>query len=607
MIDDPEIPPTGVIPTADAQGCWRVWAPKAKVVALIRGLERLAMTAEPRGFFSVTTSLPEPGTRYAYSLDGGEPLPDPMSRWQPDGVQAHSAVWFSERLVWKDNDWAGVSRAELVIYELHVGTFTADGSFDAVIPRLAELIELGITAIELMPVAQFPGTRSWGYDGVFPFAVQNSYGGPEGLKRLVEACHSQGMAVILDAIYNHFGPEGNVLTTFGDYLTDSTKTAWGPAVNYDGAGSDVVRAMVLDNVKMWIRDYRIDGLRLDAADQIFDRGPRSILAEIAEVAHREGALQSRPVHVFAETDLNDAPRFLRTEERGGYALDGHWTDDFHHATHVALTGEASGYYLDFADGVAAMAKVFGRVFVNDGTYSPFRNRRHGTDATEFVGDRFVAFTQNHDQVGNRAKSDRNAASLSPAAVRLAAGLLLLAPRIPLLFMGEEYGETNPFPFFADFQSPELIEAVRAGRKAEFAYFGWDGEVADPFDPATRDSATLSWDWHEPLRAGLRQLYQDLLRLRRGHAVLRDFRHPEVELIGTAESPRLLKVVRKTIRRQTLTLLFNLEDSSREIPSNLSKNPPTFRSEVERYGANPTQSTLEPFTLAPWEFVIFGLL
>ena len=605
MIDDPEIPQVGVTQLDGETAHWRVWAPKARAVELVVDAGRLAMEEEGRGFFGVTTALPSPGTRYAFALDGNPPRPDPCSRWQPEGVSKSSAVFFPERLIWDEGGWKGVERADLVIYELHVGTFTPEGTFDAIIPRLGDLLELGITAIELMPVAQFPGENSWGYDGVHPFAVQNSYGGPEGLKRLIEACHRTGLAVLLDAIYNHFGPEGNDFPTFGHYLTEKYKTDWGPALNFDDKGCDPVRAMVLDNVRMWIRDYRFDGLRLDAADQIYDRSPRHILGEIAEVAHSEGRTLGRPIHIFAETDQNDAPRYLRPVDRGGYGLDGHWTDDFHHAAHAALTGESDGYYRDFADGPASLAKTLSSVFVNDGRYSPFRERRHGAPATEFPGDRFVAFTQNHDQVGNRAKSDRYAASLTPAAVRLAAGILLLAPRLPLLFMGEEYGETNPFPFFSDFQDPHLIEAVREGRKKEFAYFGWDVEVPDPFAASTRDSAVLSWSWSDPARLGLRQLYRDLLKLRREVPALRDFRHPRVRLLDDLGAPSVLEMVRSAESGQTLTIDFNLGAEPRVLPEDLVPGPPSFRSEIEDYGASSHLGKTNPMQLAPREFAIFG--
>jgi maltooligosyltrehalose trehalohydrolase len=611
LIDDPELPRAGLT-RINAENChWRVWAPNARKIELVLGVGadalRLPMEPEPRGFFGLTTPMPSAGMRYAYALDGRDPLPDPGSRWQPDGVHEASAVFFTDQFVWDEGSWKGVDREDLVIYELHVGTFTPEGTFDAILPRIDDLLDLGLTAIELMPVAQFPGRKSWGYDGVQPFAVQDSYGGPEGLKRLVESCHKVGMAVFLDVIYNHFGPEGNDLPAFGPYLTEKYKTDWGAALNFDDRGCDAVRAMVLDNVRMWIKDYRFDGLRLDAADQIFDRSPRHILSEVAEVAHEEAMKLGRKVHVFAETDQNDAPRYLKAIDQGGYALDGHWTDDFHHAVHTTLTGESNGYYQDFADGPKALARVLTSVFFNDGRYSPFRERRHGTRATEFLGDRFVAFTQNHDQVGNRMKSDRYAASLPPAAVRLAAGILLLSPRLPLLFMGEEYGETNPFPFFSDFHDPRLVEAVREGRKNEFASFGCQGEVADPFNPATRDSAVLSWSWTEPDRERLRSLYRNLLKLRRESLVLRDFQLPRARLLDDLGAPRVLEMIRETLSGQRLAIVFNLGPEPRELPEGLITEVASFRSERPIEGSKQAQDKTKPIQLEGWEFAIFGPL
>jgi maltooligosyltrehalose trehalohydrolase len=603
LIDDPELPKAGLTDIDGKTSRWRVWAPKAERVDLVLGMDgdrtSHPMEREARGFFGITTHKPAEGTRYAFALDRSDPMPDPCSRHQPEGVGAPSAVFHPGRMTWDEGDWKGIDRADLVIYELHVGTFTREGTFEAVIPRLVDLKDLGITAVELMPVAQFPRSRSWGYDGVFPFAVQESYGGAEGLKALIEACHRAGLAVFLDVIYNHFGPEGNVFPSFGHYLTEKYKTDWGPALNFDDKGCDAVRAMVLDNVRMWIGDYRFDGLRLDAADQIYDRSPRHILSEVAEVAHAEASKLGRKVHIFAETDQNDAPRYLHPLEKGGHGLDGHWTDDFHHAAHAALTGESNGYYRDFADGPASLAKALSAVFVNDGRYSPFRDRRHGTPATEFPGDRFVAFIQNHDQVGNRAKSDRGAASLEPAAVRLAAGILLLAPRIPLLFMGEEYGETNPFPFFSDFRDPNLIEAVREGRQKELAYFGWTEEVPDPFAESTRDSAILSWDWSDPVRAGLRQLYRELLKLRRESPALRDFRHPRVKLL---EGSRVLEMIREAENGESLTIVFNLGLGAVDLAD---RGNTSFRSEIEAYGATGKLGTSTTFQLQGWEFAIFG--
>jgi maltooligosyltrehalose trehalohydrolase len=612
LIDDPEVPPFGVRPIERGKALWRVWAPhaeRAELVLVNDALDRrVAMTPEPRGFHCCRTPLPEQGQRYAYALDGKSPLPDPCARWQPDGVLRPSAVWFPERWPWNEGTWRGVERSELVFYELHVGTFTKNGTFEAVIERLAEIHDLGITAIELMPIGQFSGTRGWGYDGVHPFAPHASYGGPQGLHRLVEACHRAGLAVFLDVVGNHFGPEGNVFPAFGHYLTDSYRTGWGAAVNYDDRGCDMVRAMVLENARSWVRDYHVDGLRLDATHQFFDRSPRHILAEIVEVVHSEADRLGRTAHVFAETDMNDAPRFLNPPERGGHGFDGQWNDDFHHASHVVLTGERAGYYADF-HGPADLAKAYERVFVNDGGFSAFFGRRHGGPATQFSGDRFVAFIQNHDQVGNRLRGDRLAASLPASALRLAAGLLLLSPRLPLLFMGEEYGETRPFPFFCDFEDQPLAEAVRKGRKAEFAAFGWLEEPPDPLAQATRDSAVLSWSWQDPQRSGLRMLYRDLLRLRRSCSALRCFDHGHARLPGDPETPAVLELSRGGVApgERALTILFNLTSQEQPLPADTARAEPTFRSEVERYGGPGNDADLGYPRLRPHEFALFGPL
>ncbi len=593
MIDDPLLPPVGVFPAPDGRSArWRVWAPSARAVTLVLDPEgaarRVAMCALDRGYHEAEAPLTGTPTRYGYSLDGGPVRPDPASRWQPDGIDRPSAVVDPARFAWDEGTWDGVAdRRDLVFYELHVGTFTPEGTFDAVIPRLPALRELGITAIELMPVAQFGGTRGWGYDGVHPFAPQHSYGGPEGLQRLVAACHRAGLAVVLDVVYNHVGPEGNHLAEFGPYFNERYRTDWGPAVNYDGRSSDPVRAFVLQNARQWISDFRLDGLRLDAADQIFDQGPSHLLAEIAAVVHDAARSLGRPASVFAETDLNNAPRFLGDRDGGGFGHDGHWNDDFHHAVHVALGGEPIGYFRDFADGPRALASVYARHFVNDGGYSPFRDRRHGADATGFAGDRFVAFIQNHDQVANGAFG-RRIADRHPAAVaRLAAGLLLLAPRLPLLFQGEEYGETRPFPYFCDLSSPELSAAVRTGRAREFAAFGRTEEPPDPVTPATRDSAVLSWDWSDPDRSRLRGLYADLLRLRRTLPGLRDFGLPRV----TRHDSGVLDVVRGS-GPDAVRLLFNLTDRPVPAPASLAAAP--LRSEA---GPDSPDDQLRPHEFA----------
>ena len=617
MIDDPLLPPVGVImePGRPDAATWRVWAPKAGRVELVLDPDstatRIAMTPEDRGYHRAEAVGAQTGRRYAYSLDGGVLLPDPLSRWQPDGAHKPSAVCFPDRFNWDEGRWRGVpDRSSLVFYELHVGTFTLEGTFDAVISRLEAIRELGVTAVELMPVAQFPGVQGWGYDGVHPFAPQHSYGGPEALQRLVAACHRAGLAIFLDVVYNHFGPDGNYFPSFGHYFNERYRTDWGPAINYDGPHCDPVRAMILDNVRMWIRDYRFDGLRLDAADQIYDRSPSPMLSEAAEVARREAAALGRSVHLFAENDFNNAGRFLEPPGPAGAGrdLDGQWNDDFHHAVHVALTGDATGYYADFRPGPEAVAKVYRQVFVNDGCYSPFRDRRHGAPAVGYPGDRFVAFTQNHDQIANGNAGERYAKILPASTSRLAAGLLLLAPRLPLLFQGEEYGETAPFHYFCDFEGKELVEAVRKGRVEEFHYFGRTEEPPDPVAASTREQAVLSWNWEDdPGRSSLRRLYRDLLKLRRESPALRDFGHRPTRLHPPGDLLEAIRGPEHDVLCPEVRVLFNLSGDPRPFPEEFRSERPAFRSEVSAYGTEVSDRDQDQDVLRPHEFAIFGNL
>jgi maltooligosyltrehalose trehalohydrolase len=560
------------------------------------------MESEERGYFRLVRPAVPEGQRYAYRLDGGPERPDPASLWQPDGVHAPSAVFRPGDFRWSDAGWKGLPREDLVFYELHVGAFTPEGTFDAVIPRLESLRRLGVTAVELMPVAQFPGGRNWGYDGVHPYAVQNSYGGPHGLRRLVDACHAAGLAIFLDVVYNHLGPEGNYLAEFGPYFTDRYRTPWGQALNFDGAGSDAVRDFVVDNARMWVAEYHVDGLRLDAVHALFDAGPRHILRAVGEAVAEAGRRLGRKAYVVAESDLNDV-RLLLSPERGGHGLDAQWSDDFHHAVHAYLTGERQGYYQDFGP-AADLARVLREPFLYAGTYSRARDRRHGASAGGLGGDRFVVSIQNHDQVGNRARGDRLGTLLRPPARRLAASLLLLSPHLPLLFMGEEYGEDNPFPFFCSFGDPGLIEAVRSGRREEFAAFAWQGEVPDPQDEATFRAARLSWSWEaDSVRAGLRRLYGDLLAARQACPALRDF---------TARAARLLPVgVLELIRGdregqpgRTLRAYFNLGDRPQPLSAPGDAERVLFSSEAGTYGG--ARGALERIAeLLPHECVAFG--
>ena len=503
-----------------------VWAPNARrVVARVltgpaAGDHPLqATTANPDLFAAV---VPEVGcdADYVYLLDDDRTeLPDPVSRWLPTGVHGATRIVDPDRFAWSDDGWHGVAMRDLVIYELHVGTFTPQGTLGAVIPHLAELAALGVTAIELMPVAAFPGTRNWGYDGVSLYAVQDSYGGPEELKRLVDAAHACGLAVVLDVVYNHVGPEGNYLDRFGPYFTGKYTTPWGRALNYDDAHSDEVRRYMIDNALYWVTEYHVDALRLDAVHGIFDFSATHLLQEIAAAVHAQGARLGRRVLVIGESDLND-PKLLRRSEEFGYGLDAQWSDDFHHAVHAALTGERSGYYADFG-GSQPVAEALGEPFVFNGSYSAYRKRRHGAPSVGLPREQFVVAVQNHDQVGNRAAGERLGTLVDPARERLAAALLLLSPYVPLLFMGEEYGETNPFLYFVSHGDPALTRAVREGRRREFESFGWGDEVPDPASEETFLRSRLDRSRaREPRHAQLYALHKALLALRNEEPALR---------------------------------------------------------------------------------------
>jgi maltooligosyltrehalose trehalohydrolase len=566
------------------------------------------MTTEGHGHHVFADRDVREGTRYAYRLADGRELPDPASRWQPDGVHQPSAVFISETYRWADAGWKGVARHDLVVYELHVGTFTRAGTFDGVASRLEELRELGVTAIELMPVAQFPGNRNWGYDGAYPYAVQNSYGGPRELQRLVDRAHQAGLAVILDVVYNHLGPEGSYQGSFGHYFTDRYHTPWGDGINFDGPWSDAVRQYVLENARMWVRDFRVDGLRLDAVHAMYDFGARHILAELQENVQQIANEQGRTVHVIAESHQNDV-RLIDPPQQNGYGLDGVWNDDFHHSVRTLLTGDLEGYYQDFGR-AEHLAKAFERMFVYDGCYSPFRKRRHGSRVAARDRTKFVVCVHNHDQIGNRALGDRSATYLPESAQRLACGLLLISPCVPMLFMGEEYGERNPFPFFCSFGDEGLIEAVRRGRREEFAAldFQWTDQIPDPQDEATFESAKLTWQWPEgTFPARLRRLVRDLLQARRTWPPLQDRQHtvaqvvpnqdrpdeePKILLVERGASPRLLAMANLSAERQPLPKVDRPDDELR------------FSTEASVYGG--TRDVAGQVTeLSPYELLIFG--
>lgn len=544
-----------------------VWAPRAETVAVhfTAPRERLVPLARrERGYHCGEAAEVEPGSLYFYLLDGCKERPDPASRSQPEGVHGPSQVVDTRALVPPVPGWCGPVQEELVFYELHVGTFTPEGTFAAVLPRLEELRELGVTALELMPVAQFPGRRNWGYDGVYPFAVQDSYGGPEGLARLVATCHRQGLAVFLDVVYNHLGPEGNYLEDFGPYFTDRYRTPWGKALNFDGPGSDEVRRFFIANALYWVTEFCIDGLRLDAVHAITDQSALPFLEELAAAVHRRAERLGRRVYVLAESDLND-PRLIRPPALGGYGLDAQWSDDFHHALHALLTGERDGYYRDFGR-VGHLARAWRTGYVYAGQYSAYRQRRHGRPPQGASGARLVVFVQNHDQVGNRARGERLSALTSFAGLKAAAATVLLSPFLPLLFMGEEYGETAPFQYFTSHQDPALAEAVRRGRRAEFAAFAWEGEVPDPQDEATFRRSRLN---RALRRRGkhrvLREFYRELLRLRRELPPLADLDLENVEAVAF-ERQRVLFARRRSGEAEVcLVFSFNPEETAVTLP------------------------------------------
>ena len=526
--------PLGACHRADGTTSFLVWAPRTGRVDLLHDDRPTTLDPIGRGYHATVVDDAPPGTWYRYRLHGDAEVvdrADPASRWQPDGLHGPSAV-DDPAFAWTDSGWRNPPLSQHVLYELHVGTFTPPGTFDAVIDRLDDLVDLGITAIELMPVLQFSGSRNWGYDGVLPYAVQDSYGGPAGLRRLVDAAHGRGLAVFLDVVYNHVGPEGNHFDEFGPYFTDRYATPWGRAVNVDGEDSDAVRRFVVENAVRWLTEFHVDGLRLDAVHAIADTSAVHLLEELATAVHAEADRLGRRALVVAESDLQD-PRLVRTTERGGYGIDGQWLDDVHHAVHVAVTGERDGWYVDY-EGLPDLARALRDRFALADRYSMFRRRRVGRQARDVPHARFVVCTQNHDQVGNRMTGDRLNTQVGAELAKVAAGAILLSAFTPMLWMGEEYGEPAPFQYFVSHTDEALIEAVRTGRADEFAAFSWEGGVPDPQDPATFERSRLDWSLRD--RDGHRDVlacYRDLLALRRSHPAIVGGGEPTPTLFGPA--------------------------------------------------------------------------
>jgi maltooligosyltrehalose trehalohydrolase len=572
----------GAVCLGDNRCQFLVWAPFAERVEvhILEPQQRLLpLEKDDRGYHGAVADGIEPGSLYLYRLDGKIERPDPASRSQPQGVHGPSRL-VDPGFPWGDQGWPGLPLQKYIIYELHIGTFTPEGTFDAIIPYLDGLERLGITALELMPVAQFPGERNWGYDGVYPFAAQNSYGGPEGFKRLVNACHKRGLALILDVVYNHLGPEGNYIGDFGPYFTDRYRTPWGKALNFDGPDSDEVRRFFIENALYWVAEFHIDALRLDALHAILDISAYPFIEELSAEFHRQVKSLRRRAYLIGESAANDA-RLVRSPRRGGFGLDAQWNDDFHHALQALLTGEQSGYYRDFGQ-LSHLAKAFREGFVYSGEYSPFYRRRHGTSSREIAARRLVVFAQNHDQVGNRARGERLSQLISFEELKLAAGAVLLSPFIPLIFMGEEYAETAPFLYFISHSDLALAEAVRKGRQREFAAFNW-AELADPQAEATFRRSKL--DHHRRDQGQHRVIfdfYSELIRLRRETPALAQLSKDNLEVLGDEEK-RLL-FVRRWSGDSQVAIVFNFGDGrlSASLPLSAGRWLRLFDSADERW-------------------------
>jgi len=600
-----------------------VWGPTLDFISvqLVSQNDRLMeMAPLENGYWRVVADDVKPGDCYVYQLNGGESRPDPASHYQPQGVHGPSQV-VDHQYDWTDQTWKGVPLESMVLYETHVGTFTPEGTFDAIIPRLKELRELGVTALEIMPVAQFPGNhppnqpshehdyRNWGYDGAYLYAVQNSYGGPEGLKRLADACHREGISLVLDVVYNHFGPEGNYISQYGPYFTEVYLTPWGSAVNFDDKHSPEVRNFFIQNALYWMRNYHIDALRLDAIQAIYDLGAFHILEELSENVSTLSEEMGRPFYLIAESDLND-PQIIRSREHCGYGIDAQWSDDFHHALQTLLAGDNIGYYEDYGK-CEDLAKAFRQNFVYDWQYSGFRQRNHGKFPKGCTPKQFVVCIQNHDQIGNRLLGDRLSTRIPFEGLKLSAGAVILSPYTPLLFMGEEYGEEAPFTYFVSHSDPELIQAVRQGRKREFAEFHSEGEALDPEAVDTFLRCKVSWEKRkEGNHQVLRSFYQHLIQLRN---TLPSLLHQDFGAIeaGSDEDKRLVWWRRWNEKSQVLCLMnFNQNAITVEPPGKTQQGSKVLDSTEEKW-AGPGASAPDAFkageaiALPPQSFVLYG--
>jgi maltooligosyltrehalose trehalohydrolase len=586
----------------------RIWAPKAKSLELVLPAtgQKLPMSEENFGYWTCASELLTEGITYQVVMDGGPPLPDPASVFQPEGVHGPSSVTDLQAFVWTDQHWKNPELKDYILYELHTGTFSDSGDFDGIEEKLDHFVLLGVNAIELMPLGQFPGNRNWGYDGVFPFAVQNSYGGPKGLQKLVNACHMKGIAVIVDVVYNHLGPEGNYLGSYGPYFTNKYNTPWGPAINFDDAGCDAVRRYFIENALMWFRDFHVDALRMDAVHAIRDFSPVHILRDIREHVDQLMQATGKDHYLIVELDLNDK-RFIDPKTEGGFGMDAQWIDEFHHALRVTAGGETTGYYSDF-NGIAHLAKSYKDAYVYDGQYSPHRDKLFGVKVERHPGHQFVVFSQNHDQVGNRMLGERSSQLVSFEMQKLMAGAVLVSPFLPMLFMGEEWSEPNPFLYFVSHTDPDLAEAVRKGRKEEFAAFHAQGEAPDPMSEKTFHQSKLQWKiLQKDPHSIMFSFYQEMIRLRKHHPALKDTDRSNVSVECNEQEQTLL--LRRRHEATELVCLMNFSKTSRTVQAPAEKEQWKLHmdSSSRQWGGPTEKDQLNqlPVTIHPESFIIYS--
>jgi maltooligosyltrehalose trehalohydrolase len=585
-----------------------LWAPPAQSVDIhfYPGDNKIPLQKNEAGYWTLEYKVPV-DEKYKFILNSGKELPDPAALFQPDGVHGPSQIIDTGKYTWTDTGWQNILLEDYIMYELHTGTFTPEGTFSAITNKLDYLKNLGITAIELMPVAQFPGNRNWGYDGVFPYAVQNTYGGPLALQRLVNACHQKGMAIILDVVYNHLGPEGNYLQEFGPYFTDKYHTPWGKAINYDDEWCDEVRRYFIENALMWFRDFHFDALRFDAIHAVRDFSPKHIMKELKEYVDELMRQTGRVHYLIIECDLNDV-RFINPVDKCGYGMDAQWCDEFHHSLRVSAGNEQNGYYSDF-NGVASLAKSFKDAYVFDGYYSPHRLKTFGTKTTGNPGKQFIVFSHNHDQVGNRMLGERTSRLLSFEMLKLLAAAVLVSPYLPLLFMGEEWGETHPFQYFISHSDAQLVEAVRKGRKEEFAAFQAQGEVPDPQSEATFDRCKLQWELLEKgQHKVLHAYYKTLIMLRKENKVLKKLDRKHLSVLADRKAQTL--TLRRWQEEEHLACLMNFskEQQTAGLPLQKQWNKIFDSADTQWSGpaaAKATASGDETIVLQPESIIIYA--